>query len=81
MYVADNIADRGEKLELLVDKTEELNANVGQQTLQSTLNAFHKPMSLQSVKTWETCYANCKKEERNILYSRNNESIKNRDQS
>lgn len=58
MYVADNIADRGEKLELLVDKTEELNANVGQQTLQSTLNAFHKPMSLQSVKTWETCYAN-----------------------
>lgn len=33
MYIADNIADRGEKLELLVDKTEELNANVGQQTL------------------------------------------------
>lgn len=80
MYVTDNIADRGEKLELLVDKTEELNANVGQQTLQSTLNAFHKPMSLQSVKTWETCNANCKKEERNILYSRNNESIKNRQQ-
>lgn len=33
MYVTDNIADRGEKLELLVDKTEELNANVGQQTV------------------------------------------------
>lgn len=33
MYVTDNIADRGEKLELLVDKTEELNANVGQKTL------------------------------------------------
>lgn len=33
MYVTDNIADRGEKLELLVDKTEELNANVCQQTL------------------------------------------------
>lgn len=29
MYVIDNIVDRGEKLELLVDKIEELNVNVG----------------------------------------------------
>lgn len=29
MYVVDNIVDRGEKLELLVDKIEELNVNVG----------------------------------------------------
>ena len=28
LLILDNIADRGEKLELLVDKTEELNANV-----------------------------------------------------
>lgn len=29
MYVIDNIVDRGEKLEFLVDKIEELNVNVG----------------------------------------------------
>lgn len=29
MYVVDNIVDWGEKLELLVDKIEELNVNVG----------------------------------------------------
>lgn len=29
MYVIDNIVDWGEKLELLVDKIEELNVNVG----------------------------------------------------